>query len=164
MKYFNCHSSFIKKTWVLKAPYNSFFSNILNSTWPSIFTLLAIYVASGERKVSPNGNCRVRHHCSYSLMERSQTNLFSSPWDSWKGMELSVWPLLVTKTEARRTKGDPSRKTRKRTRRSIGLSILFPEFPFGSLREREREILTARRKPIRWPSAELIAGILIART
>lgn len=44
----------------------------------------------------------------------------------------------------RRTKRNPSRKTRQHTRRSTGLSILFPEFPFGSL----PETLTARRKPI----------------
>lgn len=62
----------------------------------------------------------------FSYDQRRQTNLFFSPL---RLMEMygivCLTTLLVTKTKA---KGDPSRKTRKRVRRSTGLSILFPSF------------------------------------
>lgn len=91
----------------------------------TIFVSFARYIALGVREVRTNGN---RHHIVLILLRRAKTDEpFFSPL---RLMEMygivCLTTLLVTKTKA---EGDPSRKTRKRVRRSTGLSILFPSFP-----------------------------------
>lgn len=125
----------------------SFKMYILNITQLLIFVLLVTYVAFRQSITETFLKWKLSFPSSLFLFPygTKPDGPFLFPLRLVEGYGIVCLTLSSLEDRSiRRTKGDPSRKTRQRARRSTGLSILFPEFLFGSL----SETLTARRKPI----------------